>query len=110
MSVNRRSQNITFRLPIELCEAVDVLAAAHGISRGHWARGQILAAISRPNKDDLESILNHLVKSNADLEQRLLELQRAMIRHLYYTLTRVGSVEHAAAESLVKEKLFPESK
>ncbi len=109
MSANKRSQNITFRLPHEVCEALDVLASAQGISRGHWARGQVLSAVSRPNKDDLEAILNHLISTNTELERRLIQLELGLIRHLYYTLTKVGSMEHAIAESLVKEKLFPES-
>jgi hypothetical protein len=107
MSSNNRSQTVTFRLPNEICEAVDVMAAAQGISRGHWVRGQVLAAASRSNKEELEAVLNDLVATNVTIEKRLHELQRAFIRHLYYTLTRVGAVEHAAAESLAKEKLFP---
>lgn len=108
MPVNKRSKNITFRLPHEVCEALDVLAAAQGISRGHWARGQVLSAVSRPSKDELEAVLNDLVATNIALQKSLDELQRALIRHLYYTLTRAGSVEHSVAEALAKEKLFPE--
>ena len=107
MSSNNQSQTITFRLPHEICEAVDVLAAAQGISRGHWARGQVLSAVSRPDKEELEAVLNDLVQTNLAIEKRLHELQRAFMRHLYYTLTRVGSIEHVQAETLVKEKLFP---
>lgn len=110
MPVNKRSQNITFRLPREVCEALDVLAAAQGISRGHWARGQVLAALSRPSKDELEAVLNNLVETNIAIETKVNELQRALIRHLYYTLTKVGDIEPSSAESLVKEKLFPEGK
>lgn len=108
MKSNKRSQTVTFRLPHEVCEAVDTLAAAQGISRGHWVRGQILAAASRPSKDDLAAVLNDLVSTNLSLEKRIAELQRALMRHLFYTLTKAGSVEHAVAEVIAKEKLFPE--
>lgn len=108
MSSNNRSQTITFRLPNEICDAVDVMAGAQGISRGNWVRGQVLAAVSRPNKDELSAILEDLVANNMRLEKSAFELQRALVRHLYYTLTRVGSVEHSAAEFLAKEKLFRE--
>ena len=107
MTNNNRSQTITFRLSKELCDAIDVLAAAQGISRGHWARGQVLAAVSKPNKDDLEAVLNDLLATDAKINRRLKELERALVAHLYYTLTRAGSVEHAVAETLAKEKLFP---
>ncbi len=110
MNSNNRSKTITFRLPIGVCEALDRLAAAQGISRGNWARGQVLSAVSRPDKGELEAILNNLIEANLALEERLQELQRALIRHLYYTLTKVGSIEHPLAEAIAKEKLFPEGK
>lgn len=110
MTLRRQSQTITFRLPSELCDALDTRAAAQGISRGNWARGQVLAAIMRPEKDELEAVLNNLVETNITIETKVNELQRALIRHLYYTLTKVGDIEPSVAESLAKEKLFPEGK
>lgn len=110
MTSRRQSQTITFRLPLEVCESLDALAAAQGISRGNWARGQVLAAITRPDKDELEAVLNHLVETNVALEAKLSELQRALVRHLFYTLTKVGGIEPSVAESIAKEKLFPEGK
>ena len=82
MSSNNRSQTITFRLPNEVCDAVDVMAGAQGISRGNWVRGQVLAAVSRPNKDELSSILEDLVATNMRLEKNQFELQRAFIHRI----------------------------
>ena len=110
MSSNRRTQSITFRLPHELCESLDVLASAQGISRGHWVRGQVMASISRPTKDDLSAVLNDLLATGNAIEEQQRQIKRALIRHLYYTLTYAGSVEHQLAESLAKEKLFSEGR
>ncbi len=104
MDSKQRSQSISFRLPIAIAQAVDIRAAEQGISRGNWVRGQILAAISQPDKEDIAALFESFQSSIEKVESKLAKIQIAQARSLYFCLTQIGNIDPEKARLLIKKK------
>lgn len=124
MSPSNRSRSISFRLPVEIAEIANKSAIEHGLSLGHWVRGQILMAVNRPDKDELAAILGDIYSSiektenhASQLEKRiksveasvsdfgksLTSINRKQLQSLFLILTRVGQIDQEVALKLVKD-------